>query len=78
MSNDFHIPDDEQSYLQAQIEQEQQEYELFIHELKTLGVKNEHSDNGIRNIRNGQINQPTQHEPSRNIADTGSKEAPPF
>jgi hypothetical protein len=69
MSSDFYIPDDEQSYLQAQIEQEQQEYELFIHELQTLGVKNEHRDNGTRNIRNGQINQPTQHESSRNIAD---------
>lgn len=28
MSNIFYIPDDEQSYMQAQIEQEQQEFEL--------------------------------------------------
>ena len=78
MANDCTIPDDEQSYMQAQIEQEQQEYELFIHELQTLGVKNEHSDNGTRNIRNGQINQPTQHESSRNIANSSGKETTPF
>ena len=78
MSNDAFIPDDEQSYLQAQMEQEQEEYELFIHELQNLGVKNVNRNNGTRNIRNGQINQPTQHEPSRNIADSSGKETTPF
>jgi hypothetical protein len=78
MANDYYIHGDEQSYLQSQIEQDEQEYELFIHELQTLGVKNVNCHNGIRNIRNRQINQPTQHEPSRNIADSSGKEAAPF
>ena len=34
MSNDAFIPDDEQSYLQAQIEQEQQEFELHVQQLE--------------------------------------------
>ena len=72
MANDEYCDD---SYLQAQ---QEQEHQLYLHELQTLGVKNEHSDNGTRNIRNREINKPTQYESSRYIANSSSKEATPF
>lgn len=34
MSNSAYISDDEQSYMQAQIEQEQQEYELHMQQIE--------------------------------------------
>lgn len=75
MANDFYIQEDGEQEL---AELNMQEYELFIYELQTLGVKNEHRDNGTRNLGNREINKPTQHESSRNIAHSSGKEAPPF
>lgn len=76
MSNSAYIPDygDDR---ELQINHE--EYDFFeFNELMNKGVKNEHSDNVTRNIRNWKINQPTQHESSRNIADSSGEEAAPF
>jgi hypothetical protein len=75
MANDAYIDD---SYLQAQQEQEEQEYQLYLYELQTLGVKNVNSHNGTRNIRNREINKPTQYESSGNIANSSGKETTPF
>lgn len=75
MANDFHIQEDGEQEL---AELNMQEYELFIYELQTLGVKNVNRHNGTRNIRNREINQSKKYEPSRNIAHSSGKEAPPF
>jgi hypothetical protein len=42
------------------------------------GVKNEYTSDDIRGKRNRQINQPTQSQSKRRIADSGSKETTPF
>ena len=75
MANDAYCCDDGEQEL---AELNEQEYQLYLHELQTLGVKNEHSDNDTRGKRNREINQPTQSQSKRCIADSGSKEAPPF
>jgi hypothetical protein len=65
---------DDEQMMQAQ---QSEEHELF-NELQTLGVLNEHNNNGTRNVRHWQNNQPKKYEPSRNIANSSGEKAPPF
>lgn len=75
MANDAYCDDGNEEELARLNEQE---YQLYLHELQTLGVKNEHNEHGTRNIRNREINKPTQYESSRHIANSSGEKAPPF